>query len=519
MNSKKLLLAAISVCSALSVWAQDKAPSKYEMRAGWMASVANINWPAKKGQTMEELKKVYIAYLDSLAAVNANAVVMQVRPTGDSFYPCAIEPWSIYLTGVQGQAPTPMWDPMAFMVEEAHKRGMEFHAWLNPYRIAQNDTTKFAESHAIHEHPEWFVTYGGQMYFDPGHPGSAKYSNNVVKELVSRYDVDAIHFDDYFYPYKVSDKDADGKSYVVDFPDTLSWEKYGKPFFKDKDAWRRNNVNQLIKSLSETIRSTKPWVKFGISPFGVWRNKSTDPVRGSDSQAGVQNYDDLYADIILWSEKGWIDYVTPQLYWKIGRKIVDYPILLDWWIKYSFGRHLYVGHSMGNGADEIERQIDTLRQRGFDNVQGSFYWNAGSVLRNSKQRDNGREMNPMLKAKNRYIALVPPMAWMDMTAPKPVSGLQVKGSAPIVEISWDANYSDNLNAFLVYKFEKGQPVDLSDPSKIIGRVRYDNNAKGVFYDKSGQKGQFTYAVTALSRNSIESPAVSETVKVTKSAVK
>lgn len=174
---------------------------------------------------------------------------------------------------------------------------------------------------------------------------------------------------------------------------------------------------------------------------------------------------------------------------------------------------------MGNGADEIERQIDTLRQRGFDNVQGSFYWNAGSVLRNSKQRDNGREMNPMLKAKNRYIALVPPMAWMDMTAPKPVSGLQVKGSAPIVEISWDANYSDNLNAFLVYKFEKGQPVDLSDPSKIIGRVRYDNNAKGVFYDKSGQKGQFTYAVTALSRNSIESTAVSETVKVTKSAVK
>ena len=146
----------------------------------------------------------------------------------------------------------------------------------------------------------------------------------------------------------------------------------------------------------------------------MWRNKSTDPVRGSDSQAGVQNYDDLYADIILWSEKGWIDYVTPQLYWKIGRKIVDYPILLDWWIKYSFGRHLYVGHSMGNGADEIERQIDTLRQRGFDNVQGSFYWNAGSVLRNSKQRDNGREMNPMLKAKNRYIALVPPMAWMDI---------------------------------------------------------------------------------------------------------
>lgn len=518
MKSVKLFLAASALCLAWGAVAQEKSP-KYEMRAGWMASVANINWPAKKGLTVEELKKGYIAYLDSLAAVNGNAVVMQVRPTGDSFYPCAIEPWSIYLTGEQGQGPSPMWDPMAFMVEEAHKRGMEFHAWLNPYRIAQfTDTTLFADSHAIRRHPEWFVTYGNQMYFDPGHPGSAKYSTEVVRELVSRYDVDAIHFDDYFYPYKISEKDADGKSHVVDFPDSLSWEKYGKPFFTDKDAWRRNNVNQLIKALSETIRETKPYVKFGISPFGVWRNKSTDPVRGSDSQAGVQNYDDLYADIILWSEKGWIDYVTPQLYWKIGKKIVDYPVLMDWWIKYSNGKHLYIGHSMGNGADEIERQIEMLRDRGFDKVQGSFYWNTASILRNAKDKESGREMNPMLKGLNAHIALVPPMAWMDMTAPQSVENLAVSGSAPIVELSWDAVYSDNLNGFVVYKFEKGQPVDISSAENIIAKVRYDNDARKVFYDKQGRKGEFTYVVTALSRNNVESPAVAQTVKVSKTKV-
>lgn len=518
MKVTRFFLTAAVLCSALLAGAQDK-PSKYEMRAGWMASVANINWPAKKGLTQQELKKGFIVYLDSLAAVNANAVIMQIRPTGDSFYPSALEPWSIYLTGVQGQAPEPLWDPVGFMVEEAHKRGMEFHAWLNPYRIAQNDTTKFAGTHAIQEHPEWFVTYGGQMYFDPGNPGSAKYTNEVVRELVSRYDVDGIHFDDYFYPYKISAKDAEGKSYVVDFPDSLSWEKYGKPFFKDKNAWRRNNVDQLIKQLSQTIRETKPWVKFGISPFGVWRNKSTDPVRGSDTQAGVENYDDLYADILLWSEKGWIDYVTPQLYWKIGKKIVDYPILLDWWIKYSNGRHLYIGHSMGNGADEIERQIDMLRAKGYEQAQGSFYWNAASVLRNAKDRESGREMNPMLRNLNKYPALVPPMSWHDMTAPLAVSGLTVNGSQPIVEVSWTPAYSDNLMYFLVYKFEKGQPVDVSDPSAIIAKLHYENDGQMTYYDKQDRKGEFTYAVTAVSRNNVESPAVAETVKVSKSKVK
>ena len=253
-------------------------------------------------------------------AVRANAVIMQVRPTGDSFYPSSQEPWSIYLTGKQGQAPTPLWDPMEFLIREAHKRGLEFHAWMNPYRVAQhNDSTLIAENHAMREHPEWFVQYGKQWYFDPGVPSSADYTVKMVEEYVSRYDIDGIHFDDYFYPYKVTDKDAEGKTYVVDFPDSVSWKKYGEPFFKNKDDWRRNNVDQLIKRLSKTITTLKPWVKFGISPFGVWRNASSDPVRGSDTQAGVQNYDDLYADILLWTEKGWIDYVTPQLYWKIGR--------------------------------------------------------------------------------------------------------------------------------------------------------------------------------------------------------
>lgn len=520
MKIARFFCLAAACLTGLSSATAQQTPAKYEMRAGWMASVANINWPAKKGLTQEELKKGFIVYLDSLAAVNANAVVMQVRPTGDAFYPASLEPWSIYLTGTQGQAPEPLWDPIAFMVEESHKRGMEFHAWMNPYRIAQSaDTSKYAPTHAIRQHPEWFVTYGGQMYFDPGHPGSAQYTNEVVRELVSRYDVDGVHFDDYFYPYKVTAKDEEGKTYVVDFPDSLSWEQYGKPFFKDKAAWRRNNVNSLIRMLSETIRQTKPWVKFGISPFGVWRNKSTDPVRGSDSQAGVENYDDLYADILLWSEKGWIDYVTPQLYWKIGKKIVDYPILLDWWIQYSYGRHLYVGHSMGNGTDEIERQIRMLRERGYDKVQGSFYWNAASVLRNAKDRESGREMNPMLRSLNAAPALVPPMPWLDMTVPPAAEELTALGARAIVEVSWTPVYSDNLMYYLVYKFEKGRPVDLNDPSAIIGKLHYENDTRMSFYDRQGRKGEFTYAVTAVSRNNVESPAVTLTVKVSNSAVK
>ena len=528
MNRKFIASWLIMFC-AMGLIAQN-VPAKYEMRAGWMASVANISWPAKKGLSNEELKAGYIQFLDSLVAVRANAVIMQVRPTGDSFYPSSQEPWSIYLTGKQGQAPTPLWDPMEFLIREAHKRGLEFHAWMNPYRVAQhNDSTLIAENHAMREHPEWFVQYGKQWYFDPGVPSSADYTVKMVEEYVSRYDIDGIHFDDYFYPYKVTDKDAEGKTYVVDFPDSVSWEKYGEPFFKNKDDWRRNNVDQLIKRLSKTITTLKPWVKFGISPFGVWRNASSDPVRGSDTQAGVQNYDDLYADILLWTEKGWIDYVTPQLYWKIGKKIVDYPILLDWWIKYSYGRHLYIGHSMGNGAEEIQKQITMLREKGYENAQGSFYWSANSLVRTPRPRRNAdgtvapapttNPMNEMLRKENAHIAIVPPMPWKDMTAAPEVKDVKVAGTQTLCEVSWTPVYSDNLMYFLVYKFPKGVAVDTSNPQYLVGKVWYDNQSVASYIDKEGEKGEFTYAITTLTRNNIESAPVSKTVKISKSGIK
>ena len=524
MNNQYIrLLLAVVLCVVTSCSTTRQLPvretegkDKREFRGAWIQTAFQGEY---KDMTPAQLRKDFVRKLNYLQSCGINAIIFQVRPEADAFYKSDIEPWSRFYTGQQGVAPAGNFDVMEFLIDECHKRNMEFHAWLNPYRASTAGNTRFADSHIYNKHPEWFVTYGGQMYFDPGHPGSAKYTNEVVREFVSRYDVDGIHFDDYFYPYKVTAKDENGKTYVVDFPDTLTWEQFGKPFFKDKDAWRRNNVNQLIRMLSQTIRETKPWVKFGISPFGVWRNKSTDPVRGSDTQAGVQNYDDLYADILLWSEKGWIDYVTPQLYWKIGKKIVDYPILLDWWIKYSNGRHLYIGHSMGNGADEIERQIEMLRAKGYDQVQGSFYWNAASVLRNAKDRESNREMNPMLRSLNTAVALVPPMPWLDMTAPKAATDLKVSGSAPIVEVSWKPTYSDNLMYFLVYKFEKGQPVDVSDPSAIVAKLHYENDETMSYYDKQGRKGDFTYAVTAVSRNNIESPAVSQAVKVTKTAVK
>ena len=257
-----------------------------------------------------------------------NAVILQVRPTADAFYPSELEPWSRYLTGTPGKAPKPFYDPLQFWIDECHKRGMELHAWLNPYRVAQNAKEPLAANHIAFQHPDWILEYGGKLYFDPGLPQTREFVTKVVKDIVTRYDVDAIHFDDYFYPYPLTEE----------FPDTTSFKIYNRAFLPENKAdWRRENVDILIEMLSDTIKAVKPWVKFGISPFGVWRNLTDDP-RGSDTKAGTTNYDQLYADVIKWQEKGWIDYLLPQLYWQIGHSSVDFEILANWWKDYAYGR-------------------------------------------------------------------------------------------------------------------------------------------------------------------------------------
>src|SRR5882757_315565 len=282
---------------------------KYEFRAAWVTTVENIDWPSRKGLPADSQKLEFLRLLDMHQHNGMNALVVQVRPAADAFYPSPYEPWSEWLTGVQGKPPFPYYDPLQFMIEETHKRGMEFHAWCNPYRaVYAVGKSSVSPTHITRLHPEWFLNYGGTLYFDPGNKEVQQYVTRVIRDIVHRYDVDALHFDDYFYPYPVPGKD---------FPDDVSYTKYGNAM--DRGDWRRSNVDSIILHIGTMIKEEKKYCKFGISPFCVWRNNSKDP-EGSQTQAGLTNYDDLYANILLWLKNGWIDYVAPQLYLEIGYK-------------------------------------------------------------------------------------------------------------------------------------------------------------------------------------------------------
>jgi uncharacterized lipoprotein YddW (UPF0748 family) len=387
------------------------AQPKYEFRAAWIATVNNIDWPSKKGLPVLIQKLEFLQLLDGLQRLGINAVVVQIRPATDAFYPSSFEPWSEFLSGVQGLAPSPFYDPLEFMIDEAHKRNMEFHAWLNPYRaVFDVSNSSISSTHVTRVHKDWFLTYGNKKYFNPGLPDVMKYVNNIVKDILTRYDVDAIHMDDYFYPYRITGKE---------FPDEQAYRKYGNGL--SKDDWRRSNCDSIIKLIHETILDTKPMVKFGISPFGVWRNNDKD-VEGSATQAGQTNYDDLYADILLWLKEGWIDYVAPQLYWEIGHPLCDYNVLLNWWANHSYGKHVYIGHGIyrvwekptppWRNPNELPNQIKALR--GYETIQGSIYFSTRNLLANP----NGWADS----LRNNYYkapALIPPMPWIDNIAPEP----------------------------------------------------------------------------------------------------
>ena len=345
---------------------------KNEFRGVWIATVVNIDWPKTAYDNVNKEKADYIATLETYKKLNYNAVIVQVRSVGDAFYPSELAPWSRFLTGKEGQAPTPYYDALAWMIEEAHNRGFEFHAWLNPYR-ATFDLNKnlLSPTHDVFKHPEWMIEYAGKIYYDPALPEVQAHLTKVVKEVVDKYDIDAIHFDDYFYPYTVP-----GKT----FNDTASYRKYGAGL--SLADWRRANVSNFVHTISTTIKASKPWVQFGISPFGVWRNKSQDP-KGSETQS-TSNYDDLYADPVLWMDQKWIDYIMPQLYWSMNNPRASYSKLVKWWSENSNNTALYIGHASykirgdadksWNFVNEIPTQIDYARS--FKKVGGSAYFSA-----------------------------------------------------------------------------------------------------------------------------------------------
>jgi uncharacterized lipoprotein YddW (UPF0748 family) len=420
---KKLASILVLLVCTFQLFAQPV--RNFEFRGVWVATVENIDWPSKKGLSIETQQQEFIKLLDMHQKNGMNAVVVQVRPAADAMYPSSFEPWSEYLTGKQGLAPQPFYDPLAFMIEETHKRGMEFHAWLNPYRAVFNiNRSSVADNHITKEHPEWFLVYGDKKYFDPGLPVVRDHTAAVVKDLVNRYAVDAVHMDDYFYPYRIAGKE---------FPDQASFAKYGKGL--SKDEWRRSNCDSIITQLKKTIVATNPRVKFGISPFGVWRNKTQDP-RGSETKGGQTNYDDLYADILLWLQKGWIDYVVPQLYWERGHKLADYDVLLKWWNDYAYGKHLYIGHGIyragtndaWKSTSQIPDQINLLRS--FATTQGSVFYNSNTFAKNPNGWNDSLQNNHY-----KYPALVPPMPWLDDVAP----------DAPTIQKKNGPNFVVNYN--------------------------------------------------------------------------
>ncbi|WP_460109567.1 glycoside hydrolase family 10 protein [Streptomyces sp. YKOK-J1] len=307
-----------------------------EMRGVWVATVANRDWPSKPGLTTAEQREELIGHLDRAVRDRLNTVILQVRPTADALWPSPYEPWSEYLTGTQGRDPG--WDPLGTAVREAHARGLELHAWFNPYRVANHtDPGRLAPSHPARLHPDWVVPYGGRLYYDPGLPEVRAFVQRAMLDAVARYPVDAVHFDDYFYPYPVA-----GQT----FDDDASYDRYGGDFAVRAD-WRRDNIDRLVREMAAGIRRVRPGTRFGISPFGVWRNATTDPL-GSDTRAGVQTYDDLHADTRTWVRNHWIDYIAPQLYWNIGFAAADYATLVDWWagVARGTGTHLYVGEAL-----------------------------------------------------------------------------------------------------------------------------------------------------------------------------
>ncbi|WP_181309014.1 glycoside hydrolase family 10 protein [Rufibacter sp. XAAS-G3-1] len=473
--------------------AQAQPSPKREFRGVWIATVANIDWPSQQGLSAVTQMEEFRYILDEHQKTGINAVVVQVRPTTDALYRSGKELWSHWLTGKQGQAPNPPYDPLAFQIEEAHKRGMEFHAWFNPYRATHDTISEnIAKNHITKTKPEWFVTYGGKKYFRPGLPEVRAYIINIIMDVVRNYDIDAVHFDDYFYPYPTKDP----------YPDDEDFARYGTNFANKAD-WRRYNVDEVIRVLSDSIKQEKPFVKFGISPFGIWRNVSQDP-RGSDTKGGVNNYDDLYSDVRGWLEKGWIDYNVPQIYFHIGYPIADYAKILDWWTKNSFGKHTYIGLGTYKINSELRFKewsdpLETGRQlrlgRATPNAHGQVYFSSKSVMNNP----NGVQ-DSLRQHFYRNLALLPTMPWLDSIAPMAPSDLKVHNSLDGVSLRWEApaaaSDGDTARYYVVYRVLKGQMINLENPAHMLAI----HNGEATYTDTSAKAGErYTYAVTAVDR--------------------
>lgn len=473
---------------------------KREFRGVWIATVTNIDWPTSPSLQSEKQKADLVNILNSHEQAGINAIMFQVRPAADAFYGRSLEPWSRWLTGQQGRAPEPFYDPLDFAITEAHKRNMELHAWFNPYRATMDNRTPVSAQHVTRIHPDWFFTYGGRKLFNPGLPDVREYIIKVILDVVKNYDVDGIHMDDYFYPYPIAGQRIN---------DEATFKQYGEGYDDIRD-WRRHNVDTLIQALGDSIHKYKPYVKFGISPFGIWKNKGQDPI-GSATNGGASYYEQ-FADSRKWIREGWIDYINPQLYWYFGNRSAAFEKLADWWSDNAYNHHLYIGQAAYRinevksppfkNPDQLPAQIRYIRNN--PRIQGSVYFSSNSLTRNL-----GGFKDSLVHHYYNTPALPPVMLWLDSIAPNAPRQLIAGRGEEGIMLTWQtpllASDKEPVYGYVVYRFFEGERINLS--ADHIVHIQY--NANTSWEDRTAFRGKnYVYLVTAIDRLKNESEPLS-----------
>lgn len=483
------IFATLLLCifSVVQIWTQttsthqEVAPVR-EMRGLWVAVVGNIDWPSSAGLSVGTLKREATTILDRAKSMGLNTIFLQVRPSADAIYQSSLEPLSYYLVGsdVAKNDLSFEFDALSFWVSEAHKRGLELHAWINPFRVTPMAEFMCAQNHLSKTHPEWTITYAGKMYLDPGIPEARDYVVGIVDDIVSRYDIDGVHFDDYFYPYPVS-----GEM----FHDEKSYKKYNVQSLA-LDDWRRSNVDSVISKVSRVV-DAKPWVKFGVSPFGVWRNKSDDP-RGSDTRAGLTDYDVLYADIMSWVKSGWIDYIVPQVYWEAGNNAADFDKVSSWWAEACSQSdvQVYVGHAVHKvnsskpwkNANEMPSQIKKVRDD--SRLSGSVFFS---------YRQFNRDILGLEEALRTDLysmpSLSPVISRNADSMSVSVDDISYSGNV----LSWTVSSPSDVRFYVIYRYPRGKRNE-EEIVDIVGAdgkcVQYEltNNAYSYSSVHSSEKG-------------------------------
>lgn len=494
---RRIILSLLIVSLAIS---SIKSQQKREFRGAWIQCVNG----QFQGMGTATMQSTLTYQLDELKKYGVNAIIFQVRPECDALYPSPYEPWSRFLTGVQGRAPMPFWDPLQWMIDQCHKRGMELHAWINPYRAKTKGTIELASNHIAIKHPERVFPYDGQYIMNPGISANRDYICKIVCDIVRRYDIDGLHMDDYFYPYPVAGERIPDEDLYVRNKNGIS----------DINDWRRYNVNLFVQQLHDSISSLKPWVKFGVSPFGIYRNKQ-NASNGSNTR-GLQNYDDLYADILLWVNNGWIDYCVPQIYWQIGHPTADYKTLIEWWSQHVSNRPLYIG-------EDIERTVKyadvdnpsrnqmpakfALRNK-LSNVKGCVLWYAKAAVDNI-----GNYGSALKEVYWKYPALQPAMPFIDNKAPQKVRKLKPVWTEDGYILFWTApkgkGWKDVAYQYVVYRFTPKEKINIEDVSKVVC-ITSDTYYKLPYIDGHSK---YVYVVTALDRLHNESKIKKKNVKL------